>query len=379
MLDAIVAPLILLKGDGWIKHMNREARSRLPDLALNGYPPWAGDRGGESFRLFLRRCLGSTQPMPGALKLKHDRRSTILRCWGARFVEDDEASVLLQVIPKIETGFASLNRTVEELQGELRARAEVTQRLADLLVERDRLVAQLESDSASRLQAERERDEVLVRLYRIHQQDRLRLARDLHDHANQHIVNLKLGLSNLRRKLAKGPEEAMLDNLLQQVDTAGQELRRVALELRPAALEEFGLPTALRGLVEDWGGASGTSVEFLVTGQTSPLPSEAEVTLFHLVQEALSNISKHATEARTVSVILQHHLTHVSLTVEDDGGGFDATQALSRTTLPGHGFGLVGMAERLALVRGMIEIDSRPGAGTTLFARIPVEGCRDDA
>jgi len=143
-------------------------------------------------------------------------------------------------------------------------------------------------------------------------------------------------------------------------------VRRLAVELRPAVLDDFGLGPALERLVEGFGGLSGTRVDFHSALGETRLPTEAETTLYRVVQEGLTNIVKHA-DAKQVSVSLARRGACVAVVIEDDGVGFD------RRTSSGDGIGLLGMRERLALLDGRLEIESRPGAGTTIVAEVPVE------
>lgn len=143
-----------------------------------------------------------------------------------------------------------------------------------------------------------------------------------------------------------------------------QDVRALAVELRPSALDDFGLGSALERLAHTFGERSGieTNVETRLTGR---LPPEIETTLYRVVQEALSNVVKHA-GAEHVSIVVSHRDDSVAATVDDDGHGFDPA------TVRDDALGLVGMRERLALVGGTLEIESSPGRGTTVAAQVPL-------
>lgn len=257
------------------------------------------------------------------------------------------------------------NETVM-LRRELAERERYQRRLQVLLRERDLLLADLRNTAQARTRAERDRDAVLARLYRAHQAERARLARELHDEAGQQLAWLKLQLDRLRR----APSATEVEAMLQQVDVISANLRHVVRELRPAALAELGLILALGGLVRDCSDRSGIAIEFQLSGTTVTLTPEIEVTIFRLVQEALTNVAKYAPGAQQVSVTLQYAGEGVTLAIEDDGPGL-ARERGPEDRQNGSGFGLAGMRERLMLVGGELVIESPPGGGTTVLARLP--------
>jgi signal transduction histidine kinase len=142
--------------------------------------------------------------------------------------------------------------------------------------------------------------------------------------------------------------------------------------LRPAALDDFGLDMALRRYASEWSEHNGVAVDFHSQGvEAHRLPTEVETTLYRITQEALTNVLRHA-KAQRVGVILERRPDHVLLIVEDDGRGFDAQAVLNAADAHGK-LGLLGMQERVMLANGTIEIESAPGAGTTMFVRIPLD------
>jgi signal transduction histidine kinase len=144
-----------------------------------------------------------------------------------------------------------------------------------------------------------------------------------------------------------------------------QDVRRLAVELRPSALDDFGLVAALERLADSFAEQSGISVDFQAALADERLPAEAETALYRIVQESLTNVVKHA-QARRVSILLTRKDGAVKAVVEDDGRGFDPER------IRDDGFGLVGMRERLALLGGRLEIESARDAGTTVAAEVPV-------
>jgi signal transduction histidine kinase len=192
--------------------------------------------------------------------------------------------------------------------------------------------------------------------------ERRRLARELHDETGQALTSVLLGLKAVEN--AKDVPAA-LANLRELVVNTLQEVRRLAVELRPKALDDFGLVPALERLVETFTEATGIDVQFSSRLGAERLPPEVETTLYRIVQEAMTNIAKHA-GARTVSILLARRGATVNAVIEDDGQGF------SQDDETGWGIGLGGMRERLALLDGRLTIETSPGHGATLVAEVPL-------
>jgi signal transduction histidine kinase len=195
--------------------------------------------------------------------------------------------------------------------------------------------------------------------------ERQSLARELHDETGQALTSILLGLKPLEEALADHPALAALAELREQVVSALQDVRRLAVELRPAVLDDFGLVPALERLTDSFAEQSGIRVDFHSALGETRLPSEVETTLYRVVQESLTNIVKHA-NAHNISVSIAPRGSTVAAVIEDDGVGFD------QRAVPGEGVGLLGMRERLSFVDGRLEIESRPGAGTTIVAEVPL-------
>jgi signal transduction histidine kinase len=195
--------------------------------------------------------------------------------------------------------------------------------------------------------------------------ERQGLARELHDETGQALTSILLGLKPLEEALADHPARAALAELRGLVVGALQDVRRLAVELRPAVLDDFGLGPALERLTDSFAEQRDIRVDFHSALGETRLPNEVETTLYRVVQESLTNIVKHA-NARNVSVSVARREFTVAAVIEDDGAGFD-----QRAVREG-GVGLLGMRERLALVDGRLEIESRPGAGATIVAEVPL-------
>jgi signal transduction histidine kinase len=165
--------------------------------------------------------------------------------------------------------------------------------------------------------------------------------------------------------MADSASRAAAEELRELVVSTLQDVRRLAVELRPSALDDFGLVAALERLTASFTEQTGISVDFQTALADMRLPEEVETALYRIVQESLTNVVKHA-RARRVSILLARKGGTVKAVVEDDGRGFDpAAQTCD-------GYGLVGMRERLALLGGRLEVESGRDAGTTIAAEVPV-------
>jgi signal transduction histidine kinase len=212
--------------------------------------------------------------------------------------------------------------------------------------------------------SERIAQDALRRAVEAQELERRRLARELHDETGQALTSILLGLKPLEETLATDDARAAAAELRELVVATLQDVRRLAVELRPSALDDFGLAAALERLTASFAEQTGISVEFQPALRDERLPDEVETALYRIVQESLTNVAKHARASR-VSILLTRTGGSVKTVIEDDGRGID--QGAS-----GGGLGLVGIRERLALLGGRLEIESRTGAGTTIAAEVPV-------
>ena len=195
--------------------------------------------------------------------------------------------------------------------------------------------------------------------------ERERLARELHDETGQALTSILLGLKELEDAGSAADVTSATARLRELVVTTLQDVRRLAVELRPKALDDFGLVPALERLVETF--QEQTGIEVIMEPQLGQerLPSEIETALYRIIQEALTNVVKHA-QASRVSIVLSRRANTVSAVFEDDGRGFAVDE-----TRDG-GLGLLGMKERLSLLDGRLQIESSSDGGTTLVAEVPV-------
>jgi len=206
--------------------------------------------------------------------------------------------------------------------------------------------------------------DALQRVVTAQESERRRLARELHDETGQALTSILLGLRPVEEAQNEDELRAAVTEVRDLVRSTLQDVRRLAVDLRPSALDDFGLVPALERLVGSFTEQTGIAVDFqsLLTGR---LPPEIETALYRIVQESLTNVVKHARAGR-VSIVLRRGQDAVSVVVEDDGVGFDPSATRE------DGLGLVGMRERVALLGGRFDIESRPGAGTTFVAEVPL-------
>ena len=207
--------------------------------------------------------------------------------------------------------------------------------------------------------------DALRRVVRAQEDERRRLARELHDETGQALTSILLGLKSLEDLDDVAALGQGVAALRERVVATLQDVRRLAVELRPAALDDFGLEAALERLTAGFAEQTGLKVELESRLQDDRLPEEVETVLYRIVQEALTNIVKHA-QASRVSIVVTQKPGAVGAVIEDDGRGFDPDQSVDG------GIGLIGMRERVALLDGSMTIETAPGKGTTLVIEVPV-------
>ena len=195
--------------------------------------------------------------------------------------------------------------------------------------------------------------------------ERRRLARELHDETGQALTSILLALRAVEEAGSGDGLQKSVSDVRELVVATLQDVRKLAVQLRPAALDDFGLVPALERLVQTYSETTGIAVELEAGLGEHRLPAELETTLYRIVQEALTNIVKHA-DATKVSVLLVRREGSVTAVIEDDGRGFDP-----RNTREDR-LGLLGMRERAELHDGRLKIEAAEGSGTTLVVEVPL-------
>jgi signal transduction histidine kinase len=207
--------------------------------------------------------------------------------------------------------------------------------------------------------------DALRRVVRAQELERKRLARELHDETGQALTSVLLGLRGVEEAGDLDDARAAAADLRALVVQTLQDVRRLAVELRPKALDDFGLVPALERLTSSFTERTGIEMHFESALGDDRLPDEVETTIYRIVQESLTNVVKHA-RANRASVFLTRRDGLVAAVIEDDGGGFDAS------VTPDGGIGLLGMRERVELVDGRLEIETQEGSGTAIRVEVPV-------
>jgi signal transduction histidine kinase len=257
---------------------------------------------------------------------------------------------------------------LEQSHAELGARiAERTVELARTNAVLARTNTLLAAEIAQRMRAERNRTDLLRRLGSAQEDEQRRIARDLHDQVGQTLTVLTLAVRAARDAGPLSPVAAQrLADVQRAAEDLGREVHGLALRLRPTALDDIGLHAALAQLIGEWSLRTRIEVDLHASDLDKVrLPPDVETALYRVIQEALTNVARHA-RARHVSVVVQRYDGKAIAIVEDDGVGCDPESG-------GHGrLGLVGMRERMTLAGGRLDIESSPGDGTTVIARVPL-------
>jgi signal transduction histidine kinase len=205
----------------------------------------------------------------------------------------------------------------------------------------------------------------LRRMVEAQELERQRFARELHDETGQALSSILLSLKALDDKVGGDVAKRAVADVRDLVVATLQDVRRLAVELRPKVLDDFGLAAAVERLGETFGEQTGIRVRFESGLGDERLPLEVESAFYRIVQEALTNVVKHS-HASNVSVVLVRKPGAVAAVIQDDGQGFDAQRVRDG------GIGLVGMRERVALLDGRLQVESSSDGGTTIVAEVPV-------
>ena len=211
-----------------------------------------------------------------------------------------------------------------------------------------------------------------ARLVTVYEDERRRVARDLHDDITQRLAGLTMEAARIEHANDLDQKNHVLGNLRAELGRLSEDVHTLSYQLHPAVLDDLGLPEALRSTCDRFAHAESIPVHFASRGLPTKLPREAALCLFRVAQEALRNVARHA-QASAVEVSLMMIDGGLQLTVGDNGIGFDPAEAYAR----GH-IGHTSMGERVKLLGGELDIDTSPGNGTLVIAWIPMEGKRHE-
>jgi PAS domain S-box-containing protein len=216
-------------------------------------------------------------------------------------------------------------------------------------------------ESADRLQL------LSRRLLEVQEEERRHLARELHDEFGQLLATITVQL-HAAKTLARESARSIIEECISILQRAGDEVRSLALELRPTMLDTAGLDATLRWLASQHEQRTGIATE--VMGHLNEVPGEVAIAAFRVIQEALTNVLRHA-QAQHIWIELSQDGGAMELLVRDDGVGFDVAETLDWAANRGH-LGLLGMKERVQILGGHLEVDSKPGLGTRIRLSLPL-------
>lgn len=226
---------------------------------------------------------------------------------------------------------------------------------------------------AEELRKEREllRRQLLERVIATQEEERRRIARELHDSTSQNLTSLMVGLHNLQCACEDAQMAQQVAALRQLVVQTLDEVHEISAYLRPRLLDDLGLAAALERLAREWQARYQIPIDLLIHIGEERLPGEIETAIYRIVQESLTNVARHAA-ARSVSVLVERRGGEVIAIIEDDGRGFNPRP------FNGRHLGLAGMRERAELLGGKFTIESRPGQGTSVHVQIPLHPTHSD-
>jgi PAS domain S-box-containing protein len=273
-------------------------------------------------------------------------------------------------------GYAKISRDLTEQKRSEIALRRQSEELESIVAGRTAELAEaneaLRFEMAQRRQIEEERVALLQKIVTSQEDERRRIARDMHDSLGQQLTALRLKLASMKNeRFVDGRIAESLETLQEMGRRIDSEVNFLVWELRPTVLDDLGLVSAIESYFGEWSKHSGIPAEFHAgsfprNGRLDPV---IETNLYRITQEALNNVYKHA-KARNASIVIEVRKGELVLVIEDDGIGFE-TDGMDRVRESGGGLGLIGMRERAAIIGGTVEIESAAGSGTTVFVRVP--------
>ncbi|MDI3547828.1 MAG: two-component system, NarL family, sensor histidine kinase DegS [Halanaerobiales bacterium] len=284
------------------------------------------------------------------------------------YQEAEESSVEIAVLREKEE---QLKKRRRELEGRLKNLKENVEKAENLVsrmgVIRDFLLGEL-TNLNDHFDDLRKKENLAIKIIQAQEEERRRLARDIHDGPAQLIANLVFRVELTQKLLDKDLNKAKseLEELKNLIRLSMQDVRKIIYDLRPMSLDDLGLIPTLERYIDKYIGQTGIIIDFIVMGSKRRLPNTYEVTIFRLVQEALNNIYKHA-KATGGKVRIEFKNERINIMISDDGIGFDSGEVEEDK------YGLISMKERCELLGGEIEIKSAPNKGTVIKIVLPLK------
>lgn len=234
----------------------------------------------------------------------------------------------------------------------------------DLLIE----IRERKQAEAELYESQRQLRRLSTHMEKLREDERSHIAREVHDDLGQTMTSLKIELANLKRRLSPANDAVaeIIDSMEEQLNGTMQAVRRIITELRPGVLDDLGLLAAIEWQLRDFEKRAGLAYTLDAVGAEPALPRDTKTVLFRILQEALTNVARHA-RASHVRVGLAHTDSTLTMTIGDNGRGFDVATLDDRPS-----FGILGMRERAAQVAGNVTVDSTIDGGTTIIASVPL-------
>jgi two-component system CheB/CheR fusion protein len=226
------------------------------------------------------------------------------------------------------------------------------------------------NEMAERSAAEKQRAELLQKVVTSQEDERRRIARDIHDQLGQRVTGLRLQIASICDVIARGqPVSDQMTVLMETAEKLDTDVSFLAWELRPSSLDDLGLVQALTEFINEWSHHYKIPVDFINRGfSRERLTTAAETHFYRIMQESLNNVAKHS-QATRVNILLESSGDQVTMIIEDNGIGFDRDE--QKILRDNRSLGLLGMKERAILIGGTVEIESTHGSGTTIYVRAP--------
>lgn len=279
------------------------------------------------------------------------------------------ATFLTWILTRPILGLVQAAKAVEQEDFSQRVTRWANDEIGDLAEAFNAMTEALARAAQERAERDRLRAEYVSAVIAAQEDERKRIARELHDGTSQTLTSLLVGLRALEASCDLPGVRRHTSELRKTVGQTLEEVHSLALQLRPSVLDDLGLPAAIERQVVDCRQRYHLEIDLAIHGlDNRRLPAEVETTLYRVVQEALTNVARHANASR-VSVLLEGRSNAVRVIVEDDGSGFEPGAVSAER---GH-LGLYGMRERAELLGGTLEIESKPGKGTSIFVTIPLK------
>ncbi len=276
------------------------------------------------------------------------------------------ATFLTWILTRPILGLVTATRALAGGDFSVQVRRWADDEIGDLAEAFNQMTVELSRTDELRRERESLRRQLLEKVITTQEEERKRIARELHDSTSQTLTSLIVGLRVMENSCPDGQVKTQAQELREVAAQTLDEVHNLSIQLRPRLLDDLGLAAALERLASDWQARHKIPVDLLVHLGSERLPGDVEITLYRIVQETLTNIARHA-KANSASVLVEQRGSVVVAVVEDDGVGFDMDGASSERHL-----GLLGIRERAELLGGRLTIESVSGKGTSLFVEIPL-------